>query len=193
MAVWRLFTLLALAMPAVLLAQPRRPEAFGHVGFLRIAGDESGGPTTAQFGAGLMLPFTKRFAADVDLTTAKASEAYGSTDSYETRRTFFSGSVVARWGNERTYFFLGGGLGLENDRTVNRASNFRPEFRPPNGIEVSPGVFEFRNRYTDPTLVFRTGVVHTIRNRLLTRVDLLWSHRFVLPSIGLRVGVGYRF
>jgi hypothetical protein len=183
---------LLLVAAAALAEPPRRAEVYGHAGWFSIAGDESTGPGTLSLGGGVLVPFSRRFALDGDVSTAKTSRDFAA-DSFRIRATYANVSVVARWGSDRTYFFAGGGAGLEHDRSVSRAANFLPGIRPPTGIEVAPGVFEFRHQATGPALIGRVGFVQAITQRLLMRVDLLWSQRFVAPSIGVRAGVGYRF
>ncbi|MBM3734837.1 MAG: hypothetical protein FJW39_03550 [Acidobacteria bacterium] len=79
-----------------------------------------------------------------------------------------SASLVWRTGNPKHYFFIGGGAG---------------------------GQFESRrfDAGSGTALLFRTGGVATIRGPVLFRTDFTWSHRYVLPNISLRAGIGYRF
>ena len=171
---------------------PPRPEVYVHAGWFSIAGDESTGPGALSFGGGAQIPITARFGIDIDASTMKARRDFGS-DQFQIRGTFVNFSLVARWGSERTYVFAGARAGVENTNSVSRASNFLPGFRPPGAQEVAPGVFEFRNSETRPSLVVRTGLVQTITERLVARIDMLWSQRFVAPSIGVRAGLGLRF
>lgn len=180
----------AVAVPG--FSQPTRPEVFAYVGGLRAAGDEGSLGAGFIYGGDILVPFYRRLALNIDAATAKTRRSSGG-DEFHLRRTFLGVSLVGRWGNERTYFFAGGGLGIEHSRGRTIASTFLPGIRPPGAEEIAPGVFQFRSSETNPALIGRAGFVHTVWRRALLRFDLLWSQQHALPNIGGRVGVGYRF
>lgn len=183
---------LLFASAVAISSQPTRPEVFGYAGGLRAAGDEGSLGSGLLWGGDVIVPLGRRLGVGIDIGTAKTERSLGGND-FRLRRTFWGTTLLGRWGNERTYFFAGGGVGFEHSSAVSTAGNFLPGVRPPGAEEVSPGVFRFRSSETNPSLVGRAGVVHAIRGNLLLRFDLLWSQRYALPSIGGRAGLGYRF
>ncbi|MFN7925310.1 MAG: hypothetical protein U0Q16_34750, partial [Bryobacteraceae bacterium] len=94
------------------------------------------------------------------------------------RRTLVLPSIVWRKGNERAYFFAGGGIGAQLDRYSYR-------------VTEPPG--QFSGSTSEVALHVRTGGVFQVKSRLLFRADLVWAHRYVLPSIALNASVGLRF
>ena len=181
-----------LASTAAISSQPVRPEVFGYVGRVRAAADEGPLGSGVLWGGDVIVPIGHRLGIGIDAGTAKTGRSFSGGD-FQLRRTFVGFSLLGRWGLERTYAFAGAGGGFEHSNSASTIGNLAPGFRPPNAEEVSPGVFRFRSSETSPSLVGRAGVVHAIRGNLLLRFDLLWSQRYVLPNIGGRVGLGYRF
>lgn len=184
--------LLLFSSAAAMFSHPWRPEVFGYAGGLRAAGDEGWLGSGLLWGGDVIVPLSRRFGVGIDVGTARTGRSLGGND-FRLRRTFGGSSLLGRWGNDRTYFFAGGGVGFEYSSAVSTAGNFLPGVRPPRAEEVSPGVVRFRSSETKPSLAGRAGVVHAIRGSLLLRFDLLWSQQFARPSIGGRVGIGYRF
>ena len=182
-----------LSEPAVSMQLPLRPEVFGNVGWMKAAGDEGGLGSGLLVGGGAVVPIGERLGMDVDVSTVGTQLNSTPSEAFQLRRTFVAPSIVRRWGSNQTYAFAGAGIGLENSRRVSRSSNVLPGFRPPNSQEVSPGLFEFRSTDTGASLVLRAGIVREISHGALIRFDMLWSQRLVLPNIGLRIGLGFRF
>ena len=185
--------LLLFPLGALLAAQPRAVELYGNIGVLRGGGDESSAGTAATYGGALTVPIVRKLAVDLDVQTARFERDFGPTY-WRDRRWLISPSLLYRFGgSERVYGFVGGGIGAELNRTVTIERNFLPGYRPPGWEEISPGVWKTSGSFNYRTLHGRGGFVYSPVPHLAVRVDLhaAWAH--VLPNVGLKVGVGYRF
>jgi hypothetical protein len=169
--------LLLCGIPALAELQ-RSPEVFGQAGVLRLGADEGSAGRGASSGGLAMLPITPKFAADVEALTAKVSSAGPPGERFSLRRTMVLPALVRRWGDGKVYGFVGGGVGMQLDRTH---------------VVSSLAGLNFRGSDTGMTLHGKGGVVAALTPRLLVRGDALIAFRYVLPSIGLRIGLGYRF
>jgi len=143
----------------------------------------------------LTLPFSPRLAVDLDIQTARVISMRSPDNFYMTRRTLIVPSLLYRFGLERVYGFLGGGIGAELERSVYREDKFRPEFRPvdqplPAGWhEVRPGVFELNQSDVGRITSFRGGVAAFPIPRLGLRGDVYMAGW----HLGARIRIGYRF
>lgn len=178
------FLLLPVLIAAVcpLIAQPRRVDAFGQFGWMRWAGDEGSLGNAAAYGGAVMIPVTRRWAVDVDLLTSVQKTDFEPGQYFRTRRTTLSPALVARWGTDRVYGFIGGGVGNQWD-----AIQFRRD--PIVGIPQSFDRTDSNFLY----LLGKGGVVAVVTNRLLFRADLMLNFPFVMPNTIFRVGAGWRF
>jgi hypothetical protein len=169
------------------VAQPRAIEVLGQVGRSRFGGDEGSLGSATTFGAGAVLPLTAKWAVDVDVQTGSSEEDFPPPERFTIRRTLLSPAIVRRWGTERLYGFAGGGIGLQVDSTESVWRTYSGN--PP--VESGLG----RGEYTDsaPTLVGKLGIAAAPAGPLLIRGDLLLVWRYVLPTVGVRIGVGYGF
>lgn len=180
----RLAVILLASIPA--LAQPVRPEIYGQVGVLRLAGDEGSLGSGVAYGGAVVLPFHRRWALDIDVITARATEDRPAPDLFTERRTLVLPSVIARWGNERIYGYAGGGAGLQSESSRVRGRIFTSP--------TDPGsVFERESTVHGVTLHGKTGFVYSPAPHLVLRADLTLAWRYVLPSVGFKLGLGYRF
>jgi hypothetical protein len=161
-----------LLMVAAARAQPAAVEVFGQVGLARAAGDEGSLGTGPSFGGALMAPIRPWLAFDVDIQVTRARRRFSSNVEFRANQVLISPSLVYRRGNRRVYFFAGGGIGAEFVTKNNRR-------------------FSGENR--GAMLLAKTGLVAALGRRLVLRTDLLVGFRYVLPHLGLRAGVGYRF
>lgn len=187
-------TLLLLLSAALLAAQPRAVELYGTLGLLGGGGDESSAGKAAAYGGALTVPIFRKLALDLDVQTARFKRDFGPQSTYHRqKRWLISPSLLYRFGNERLYGFAGGGIGAELNRTVTIEGNFLPDYRPPGWEEISPGVWKIYSNFDHRTVHARTGFVYSPLPQLAMRVDVhaAWAH--VLPNLGLRIGVGYRF
>ena len=146
-------------------AQPRSADLFVLGGLGRVAGDEGSLGTGPALAGALQAPFTRRLALDFDVAWTSASRDFGGGSRSERDQTLVSPSLVYRWGSERTYAFLGGGVGLESRQRQ----------------DVSA------------TLNFKAGFVTRVSERLLFRFDFLSATRHALPHLQVRAGLGFRF
>jgi len=165
-----------------LAAQPRRVDAFGQVGWMRWAGDEGSLGGSAAYGGAVMIPLNRRWAVDVDVLTSVKRTDYEPDQYFRTRRTTLTPAVVARWGTDRVYGFVGGGVGGQWD-----AIQFR---RAP--IVGLPQSFD----RTDTNFIYllgKGGLVAVVTGRFLIRADLMLNFPFVLPNAVVRIGAGWRF
>lgn len=157
-----------------------------------LGADEGSLGSGLSWGGAAVVPVGERFALDMDVSTVRTRRTF-SADEFEPRRTFLAPSLVGRWGTDRTYAFAGAGIGMERSSSRSRSSNLLPGVRPPGAREVSPGVFEFRSSDTGASLVIRAGIVQQVWRKTVARFDQLWSQRHVLPNVGVRFGLGFRF
>lgn len=183
--VWIVLCLALLLLSA--FAQPRAVEVFGLAGVSRLGGDEGWLGSAAAWGGAAVLPLIAKYAIDVDVQTAQLSRRIVSPDRFSIRRTLISPAFVRRWGAERVYGFAGGGIGAQIDQT-------HSSFRIFGGTPPEPtGTVEASNIDSAATFLGKTGIVISPIPKLLIRGDLLLAFRYVLPTVSLRLGVGYRF
>jgi hypothetical protein len=168
-----------------LRAQPKSVEMFGQIGKVRLGGDEGSVGGATSYGGALMLPFAHRWAVDVDAFHARRSIEHSPGMPFSVRRTLVIPGIVRRWGTEKVYGFAGGGLGLQHDRSE---SVFMSCSLP----DVCQPVWA-QYRDTGRALHGKLGVVGAVTPRLLIRGDVFMAFRYVLPNIGVRIGIGYRF
>lgn len=172
-----------LLLAAVFVAQaepPRNVELFGTIGALRGGGDEGSNGSGAMYGGAATIPFAKRWAVDVQAFTSKLSNRVD----YRLRRVVLSPALQYRSGDDRAYWFLAFGPGLERDRVEGRFQSFD---NTGVGREVS-----FRGTESGVTLHWRTGGVFEPTKRLLIRGEFFWVNRYVLPNVGVAISVGVR-
>jgi hypothetical protein len=161
-----LFTLL-FGCGSGLWAQPRRAEVWANVGTARVGGDEGSNGSGFLYGAGVSAPFTRHLAVELDVARIKVDRFGPST------HTLISPALVWRWGSDRLYGFAGGGVGMEATRET--------------------GFQAFRETRYNAAVQGRGGVVFSPNNRLLVRFEAFTSFQYVLPTAGVKVGIGYRF
>jgi hypothetical protein len=189
----KLMLVAVLGLP--LCAQPRRPEIFVNLGAFRAAGDESSLGTGASLGGSVVLPITRGFAIDIDAQLAR-TEPGRSPDTFKLRRWLITPGLMYRWGNTRVYGFIGGGVGAELSRTFLIARNLLPDSAPqgPGWIQVAPEVFEYRSpKTTELAYHLRTGFVVNPVRHLAIRTDVYTAWVNVMPNVGIKVGLGFRF
>jgi hypothetical protein len=171
----KLAALLLLALP--LCAQPKSPEAFGHIGYGSAQDDEGGVGKGAVYGGAATVPFAQRWAVDVDVQHTRTLRTVGGGYDFGTRRTLVSPAILYRRGNRRTYWFGGAGIGARIETTFSRT--------PGGGETTSPG--------KGWTIPLRTGVVTAVTGRLLVRAEVFAVASFLVPDAGVKLGIGYRF
>lgn len=178
--------ILFLFAASLLLAQPRAPEVFGQIGRVRVGGDEGSLGSGTTYGGAAMLPLTARWAVDVDVQTSRVGWEQSTGERFARRTTHISPAIVHRWGTARFYGFAGGGLGAEVASTRSRFFASEQPGAPARLIDQS-------GSESGPALLGKLGFVAGITERLLVRADLSLNFRYVLPSVGARIGIGYRF
>lgn len=92
------------------------------------------------------------------------------------RHTHISPGLQYRRGRERLYGFVTFGPGLAIDTEGSDFSGARLEGTMP-GLQAHA----------------KGGFVAALSERLLVRADLFTTFRYVMPDIGVRIGLGYRF
>lgn len=168
----------AIVVPA--WCQPPQAEAWGHIGVAHAAGDESfiGDPLT--YGGGVSVPLTRRLAINVDVERMRAARFNPVT------RVFLSPALVWRWGSERCYGFAGGGFGVQ----IDRFTGFRYDAIPG---QQQPSVSQVQSTEYGTTLHGQVGIVFNPVGGLIVRTEFVSHWRYVLPTAGVRIGIGYRF
>ncbi len=180
--------LIVLLVSGAAVAQPpRRIEVYGNIGRAHLAEDEGslGGATAA--GAIMVAPITARFAIEADLQTASASREFLHEDRTTSRQSFLNGALVRRWGTGRIYGLMGGGAGVQWERTTSVGRVYTGN--PP----VETGRTEVTTHDTGATLHGKVGLVVAPVSGLVLRTDFIVSFRFVSPTFGARIGAGWRF
>lgn len=178
--------LAALFAPLSLLAQPMDVEIFGHVGVVRASEDEGSLGNGLSYGGALTIPFSRRFAIDLDVQSARPERDFGSGAQFRSTQTLVSPGIVYRRGSERLYFFAGGGAGVEHT-TWKRSFPMYDAGGTPAGYDVAT------TESTGFVLNGKAGFVGAVTGRLLIRGDLLLGARYVAPHVGARIGIGFRF
>jgi len=96
-------------------AATQATEIFGNAGWIRISDKEGVIGDTATVGGGAALPINSNWAIEVEAQTHRLQERRFPQDASEQlvkiRRTLLLGSILYRWGGERSYVFAGGGFG----------------------------------------------------------------------------------
>ena len=162
-------------------AQPRKTvEVWGSAAIAHAAGDESFIGTPAAYGGGVAIPLTRSLAINFDVERMRAERFNPVT------RVFVSPALVWRWGNERVYGFAGGGMGLQIDRSIGFLYSAVPGQQQPSATQV-------QSTDSGPALHGQVGVVYNPVSRLILRAGFVSHWHYVLPTSGIRFGVGYRF
>jgi hypothetical protein len=147
---------------------------------MRAGADEGSAGTGAAYGGAVTIPFSARWAADVQVLASNS----GNVSDFRANRLLFSPAVQYRRGTERCYWFVAAGLGVQRDR--NRGTFLSV------GPTVASEMVGFDQSSTGGTLHWRTGLVLQANRRVLVRGEFFSSNRYVLPSIGVAVSVGIR-
>lgn len=170
-------------------AQPRSLEVFAGAGWTRLGGDEGSPGSTASWGGALSIPLTSRWAVDLTLSTMRLSRQWApdQPERYSSRRILILPALVRRWGAARVYGFLGAGAGLQVDDSTAVYRVY--ELMPPGAYRILTA------RMTETGLAWhgRGGLVVPATSRLLVRAELGAAFRYVLPTVGFVVSLGYRF
>jgi hypothetical protein len=169
----------------------RAVEAFTHIGRFRAGSDEGSIGHGASYGATVTVPLRGPVALDLDVQTSEVSSTRGRpSDTYTTRRTLLIPSVLYRFGLDRVYGYVGGGIGAEFEASTYRQDVGAGLGRPQRGWqEVDPGVFELHQSETGRSVSFRSGFAAFPMRRLGLRGDVLVASW----HLAARMGVGYRF
>jgi hypothetical protein len=159
---------------------PKRIELFGSVGSMRGAGDEGSQGSEAAYGGAVTVPFTSRWAIDVEAVTSR----FTSGPDHRVHRLLLSPGVQYRRGNDRAYWFVSLGPGIQRDRSRGTYLVYDGSggARPASIDETDSGL----------TLHWRTGAVIRPASRALVRMEFYWANRYVLPNVGVLVSVGLR-
>jgi hypothetical protein len=167
------------AIAAAAEAQPRAVEVWGNIGAARAAGDEGSVGNGAIYGAGIGVPLVKGLTFELDVAGMRA-ERFTSV-----ARILVSPALVWRWGSERVYGFAGGGPGLQIDRSDEVRIDFPGQ----------PQQTVLTRRFTEQALTLhgRGGAVVRLLPRVILRAEAFAAWRFVLPTVGVKIGAGYRF
>lgn len=173
--------LLYLLSSGIAFAQPQSVEVFGLGGAMRAGGDEGSNGSAAVYGGAVMLPLRPNLALDIDLQTGRTNQENGGF-SNRNRMTMINPALLWRKGSAKAYFFAGGGIGAQFEQV---------RFRGP--AAPGPGIFQGGESSNGMTLHGRLGVVAALRSRILMRAEFCWVHRYVLPNLTFRAGIGYRF
>ena len=167
---------LLLALTGVtLLAQPRQVEIFGMAGAARVSGDEGSLGSGVAFGGAVTLPFSARWAIDLDLMHGRADRDEAQI-AFRTRRTYVSPALQYRRGNGRLYGFAAAGAGF--------AKTTGDTDLPERTISASDSGLTWHGR---------GGIVAGLTGRLLLRAEVFTIFRYVSPDVGVRAGLGFRF
>lgn len=156
-----------------LAAQPRRVEVFGQAGYFQGHDDEGSLGTGPVYSGAVLVPVSRRFAMDFDVSHGRSSRDTGPVH-FGTNTTVVSPSLLARFGSERVYGFAGGGAGVQYDQ-------FTSSLSP---VDASSTAFILHGR---------AGIVALITGRLLLRADFVLPFRFIVPNTTVKAGIGYRF
>lgn len=151
-----------------------------------------------QFGAGILAPITRKWAAILDVTTSESKDIVdfdgqgGPYARFRERRYVFAPSIVRMWRFDRFSFYAGGGIAAEHMRQRDRV-------RENLGIEDGQIKFgeyqDFRSNNTNAALLLRGGTVFNVTHRIVARADFSFLPRYTdeRPSKSITFGVGYRF
>lgn len=176
-----------LLIPALLLCAgatafgqaPRTVDLFGTFGVMRGGGDEGSAGSGITYGGTATIPLAARWALDVQALTSQLSDR----PDFRLRRVLLAPALQYRRGNERVYWFIAFGPGLQRDRTSGVYDAFDGgTWRPVSYDRAESGLI----------LHWRTGAVFQPAGRLLIRPEFFWSNRYVLPNVGVAVSLGIR-
>jgi hypothetical protein len=130
-----------------------------------------------QFGAGVLAPLGRKWAAMMDVTTSTVEATYQPGDRYaHERRVVLMPAFVRLWRMDRVSVYFGGGVAFEHERQRN---------------SMSASLFT----RTDRTLHARVGTIVSLTRRVVARTGFSWLPRYIdeKPSSSFEAGVGYRF
>ena len=175
-----LLSLLLCAAATALAEPPRAVELFGTYGVMRGGGDEGSAGSASTWGGAATIPFARRWALDVHALTSPLSDQ----PHFRLRRVLLSPALQYRRGNERAFWFIAAGPGLQRDRT-------RGEYQVYDAAGASRTI-SYDRVDTGLTLHWRTGAVFQPAPRLLLRTEFFWANRYVLPNLGVAVSLGLR-
>ncbi len=141
----------------------------------RVSGDEGSLGTGWSASGAVTVPFSWRWALDLDVTHMDAERQVGPFH-LKGKHTHVSPAIQYRRGSERTYGFiaLGGGFSVACE-----------------GGDLS-GTYRC-NADTGFHAALRGGLVHSLSNRWLIRAAVFSFFPHVAPDVGVRAGFGYRF
>jgi hypothetical protein len=165
------------------------PEVFATVGYWRLGSDEGAIGHGPSYGGGLTVPVWRSLALAVDVQTGavvKPAAAWHPWE-YRTRRTLIVPSLVYRVGTRRGYGFVGGGVGVELERSRTRHAG-----RPPSGQgwrEVAPGVFDLHQSDAGRRLSAAAGFAGFPTPGIGVRAEVFIASW----HLGTRLSVAYRF
>jgi hypothetical protein len=171
---------LMLAAAPAFCEPPSRIELFGSFGSMRGGGDEGSQGSAAAYGGAVTIPFTARWAIDVQTLTSRFAEG----PDYRVRRLLLSPGVQYRRGSDRAHWFISLGPGIQRDRS-------RGTYLLYDASGVARPV-SFNGTDSGRTLHWRTGAVICPASRALVRMEVYWVNRYVLPNVGALVSVGLR-
>ena len=174
-----LLLLLLCAGTAAFAEPPRAVELFGTYGVMRGGGDEGSAGSASTWGGAATIPFTNRWALDVQALTSPLSDQ----PHFRLRRVLLSPALQYRRGSERAFWFIAAGPGLQRDRTRGVYDAF-------DGAAWQPVAFD--RTESGLTLHWRTGAVFQPAPRLLLRTEFFWANRYVLPNLGVAISLGIR-
>ena len=197
---------LMVLLPPPLPAQQREPaiEVFALTGSY-FHGNQSVGVWSPQFGAGVVVPFGRLWAAFFDVTTSGFETFWkqgvgpgprtGPNDIFIDRRlVVLTPSIVGMWRRERFSLYVGGGVGFENEHERVRR---RPIVgHDEDGQPILADEFQHINdRGTLATAVLRGGAIVSLTRRTVLRAEYSLLPKYIdeRGSRSVTVGFGVRF
>ncbi len=165
-------------------AATQATEIFGNAGWIRVSDKEGVIGDAATFGAGAALPINSNLVIEVEAQTHKVQRSLFPQDASEqlvqVRRTLLLGSILYRWGGERSYVLAGGGFGSGLKKSSVRYTISSPFFDVPGGIHESSEL----NR--EPLHVSpKAGFVFYFTRRIGARASFFAAGRSLAGTIGL--------
>jgi len=165
-------------------AATQATEIFGNAGWIRVSDKEGVIGDAATFGAGAALPINSNLVIEVEAQTHKVQRSLFPQDASEqlvqVRRTLLLGSILYRWGGERSYVLAGGGFGSGLKKSSVRYTISSPFFDVPGGIHESSEL----NR--EPLHVSpKAGFVCYFTRRIGARASFFAAGRSLAGTIGL--------
>ena len=170
---------LVTVLPLLTYAQPNSVEVWGNVGPARVGGDEGSEGSGPIYGGGVAVPLSRRIAVEVDIARIRVDRFSPET------HVFISPAIVWRWGSDRVYGFAGAGPGLVATSGLDYELVFPPGQAP-------ESIARDATRYS-ATVHGRGGFVYSPTGKILFRAELFSAFRYVLPTVGVKFGMGYRF